>query len=437
MTFSKNTLICMILLLFSFKIYAQNSNGSASAKNESKNNANSQVTVYTKKQLQLRITAQNIRLFQDKKNGGYHLYIKKLPGVESVLLTETTKDPTGKNDSYAYRAKEYNSVNGDEIRVLDGKTLVSEGSKYSLVDSSVEDTDFFGPAFHIYIPQVLVYGYDWSRKGEIEIQKGTFINIRSFEKPYADYSGDFVDNPFMFDFIKKPAKKVEKKDEKKVENKSDFKIEDKSKIEDKRDETVLTDDFNPAAYENLKNVSEEIVCSKGPVELIKDLRSVLEEDKDSEVDIVFTIDTTGSMKDDMEQLKKDFVPLLEELFGDYSKARVGIVLYRDYGDSYNYMGLPVKVYSFMQSSKQIQKILNGVYIYGKEGGDIPEAVYEALYASAEFFEWRAESKKRIIWIGDAEPHPLPRKTGKYSKETAMNAVNKKGIKINSILLPKD
>ena len=129
------------------------------------------------------------------------------------MLTETTKDPTGKNDSYAYRAKEYNKINGDEKRILNGEFLVSEGAKYSLVDSTPEETDFFGPAFHIYIPQTLVYGYEWSRNGEIQIDKGTFINIRSFEKPYADYTGNYVDNPFMFDFvkIKKPkSKKVVK-----------------------------------------------------------------------------------------------------------------------------------------------------------------------------------------------------------------------------------
>ena len=175
--------------------------------------AGEQKILYTAKQQQLRITAQNIRLVPDKEKGGYHLYVKKQPNVNSILLTETTKDPEGKSDSYAYRAKEYNPINGDEIRYLDGKQLVSEGAKYSLVDSTVEKTDFLGDAFHIYIPQTVVYGYEWSRNGEVELGKGTFINIRSFEKPYADYSGDYMDSPFMFDLkitkrvVKKPAPK--------------------------------------------------------------------------------------------------------------------------------------------------------------------------------------------------------------------------------------
>ena len=125
----------------------------------------SQTALYTERQQQLRITADNVRLVPDTVNGGYHLYVKKTAKVNSILLTETTKDPEGKSDSYAYRAKEYNSINGDEIRLLDGKKLESEGAKYSLVDSTPENTSFFGPAFHIYIPETIVYGYEWSRKG--------------------------------------------------------------------------------------------------------------------------------------------------------------------------------------------------------------------------------------------------------------------------------
>ena len=45
--------------------------------------------------------------------------------------------------------------------------------------------------------------------------------------------------------------------------------------------------------------------------------------------------------------------------------------------------------------------------------------------------------KRIILIGDAEPHPTPRKSGKYSKEFVQSLADAKKIKINAILLPKD
>lgn len=391
----------------------------------------SQTTLYTAKQQQLRITAGNVRLVRDEKNGGYHLYVKKLPNVNSILLTETTKDPEGKSDSYAYRAQEYNSINGDEIRYLDGKKLESEGAKYSLVDSTPENTSFFGPAFHIYIPETIVYGYEWSRNGQITIGKGTFINIRSFEKPYADYTGDYMDSPFMFDL--KVTKRVVKKPAPKPDPEP---INEPEPVDEP--ETVLTDDYNPVASEKFKEFSDDIIYSKGPETIIEDIRGLLAdiEDKDN-LDLVFAIDATGSMKNDLDKLKTDMYPLLTELFGNTPGARVGLLFYRDYGDTFKYMDLPVKVFPFTSNFTSFSKNLNSIRIYGKEGGDIPEAVYEAMYASCEFYSWRNTAQKKIILIGDAEPHPTPRGIGRYSKDYVMGIAESRKIKIHSILLPKD
>lgn len=395
----------------------------------------SQTTLFTAKQQQLRITAGNVRLVRDEKNGGYHLYVKKLPNVNSILLTETTKDPEGKSDSYAYRAQEYNSINGDEIRYLDGKKLESEGAKYSLVDSTPENTSFFGPAFHIYIPETIVYGYEWSRNGQITIGKGTFINIRSFEKPYADYTGDYMDSPFMFDL--KVTKRVVKKPAPKVQPKPDPEpINEPEPVDEP--ETVLTDDYNPVASEKFKEFSDDIIYSKGPETIIEDIRGLLDdiEDKDN-LDLVFAIDATGSMKNDLDKLKTDMYPLLTELFGNTPGARVGLLFYRDYGDTFKYMDLPVKVFPFTSNFTSFSKNLNSIRIYGKEGGDIPEAVYEAMYASCEFYSWRNTAQKKIILIGDAEPHPTPRGIGRYSKDYVMGIAESRKIKIHSILLPKE
>ena len=397
----------------------------------------SQTALYTERQQQLRITADNVRLVPDTANGGYHLYVKKTENVNSILLTETTKDPEGKSDSYAYRAKEYNAINGDEIRFLDGKKLESEGAKYSLVDSTPERTTVFGgttEAFHIYIPETIVYGYDWSRKGEITIGKGTFINIRSFEKPYADYTGDYMDSPFMFDL--KVQKRIVKKPAPKVEPPLPEPEPEPEPIEEP--ETVLTDDYNPVASERFKEMSDDIIYSKGPDTIIDDIRGLLEdiEDKDN-LDVVFAIDATGSMKNDIDKLKSDMQPLLAELFGNTPGARVGLLFYRDYGDTFKYMDLPVKVFPFTSNFTSFSKNLNSIRIYGKEGGDIPEAVYEAMYASCEFYSWRTTAQKKIILIGDAEPHPTPRGSKKYSKDYVMGIAESRKIKIHSILLPRD
>ena len=431
-------ILVIILVAMTGLAFAQNSGESEG----------SQTALYTPKQQQLRIKASDVRLVADKKNGGYHLYVKKTANVNSILLTETTKDPEGKSDSYAYRAKEYNKINGDEIRYLDGKKLESEGAKYSLVDSTTEKTTLFSgksggevDAFHIYIPETLVYGYEWSRHGEITIGKGTFINIRSFEKPYADYTGDYMDSPFMFDL--KVTKKVVKKPAPKPEPKpapapvpEPEPIEEPEPVEEP--ETVLTDDYNPVASEKFKEMSDDIIYSKGPETIIDDIRGLLAdiEDKDN-LDLVFAIDATGSMKNDIDKLKTDMQPLLAELFGETPGTRVGLLFYRDYGDTFKYMDLPVKVFPFTSNFTSFSKNLNSIRIYGKEGGDIPEAVYEAMYAACEFYAWRNTAQKKIILIGDAEPHPTPRGSRKYSKDYVMGIAESRKIKIHSILLPRD
>lgn len=378
--------------------------------------AEGQKILYTQEQENLRITIEDIKIQTETKNSeiiGYHLYIKKLPRIMSVLLTETTKDPNGKADNYAYRTKEYNPINGDEVRYLDGKPLVSEGAKYSLVDSSVEYLEDFGAAFHFYIPSTIIYGYEWSRNGEIQIGKGTFINIRTFEKPYADYSGNFMDNPFMFDL-------------------------ETRKLPKKEPEFVLTDEYNPFASEKFKEVSENVIYSKGPETIIEDIKNILEQEKDkNNLDVVFAIDATGSMKNDIEKLKTDLMPALEEIFASAPDVRIGLLFYRDYSDNFDYKGLPVKMFGFTSNITTFSKNLNSIRIYGLEGGDTPEAVYEAMFAASEFYNWRTTSFKRIILIGDAEPHPTPRKSGKYSKEYVQSLADAKKIKINAILLPKD
>ena len=412
--------IAKISVLFSILLGVQ-----ASIFAQASTQAPSQKIVYTEKQNAMRIKAGDIRLKEEKNEAGdltgYHLYIRKIKGVESVLLTETTRDPNGKADNYAYRALEYNPINGDEIRYLDGKPLVSEGAKYSLIDSSTEKVSGLGDAFHIFIPLKLAYGYEWSRNAVIEIGRGTFINIRTFEKPYADYTGEYMDSPFMFNLETRRRAKP-----------------NPPPPEPPAEKVVLTDDYNPAASQKFEEMSDFIVYSKGPETIVDDILEVLEDIGDkNNLDVVFAIDATGSMKNDIETLKKDLLPALLKEFEKTNGARFGLLFYRDYGDNFNYKGLPVKFFGFTDNLNTFNKNLNSIRIIGKEGGDIPEAVYEAIYSSTEFYNWRWGATRRIILIGDAEPHPKPRGLGKYSKDYVMGLAESKDIKVKAILLPSD
>ena len=369
----------------------------------------------------IRLVPDSGSTFSEAK--GYHLFVRKLPQVESIMLVETTKDPAGKNDSYAYRALEYNKINGDEIRFLNGKKLESEYSKFSLIDSTPEPDEQFGSAFHIYIPKQMEYGYPWSRNGKITIDKGTFINIRSFEKKYADYTGGYYDNAYMFDLGEKIPVRKEQKSEPKPE---------------KEEIPILTDDYNPVASAKFSEISDFMTYSKGPDTIVEDIMDALNKlNPKDEADVVFAIDATGSMKDDIEQLRKEWVPNLIAAMKDFKDIRLGLLLYRDYGDNFKFRNLPVKFFDFTDDLAVFSKNLNSFKINGKEGGDIPEAVYEALYASLEFYGWRPSAQKKIILIGDAEPHPTPRGTKKYTKNLVQKIAQEKQIQIEAIITPDE
>ena len=203
-------------------------------------------------------------------------------------------------------------------------------------------------------------------------------------------------------------------------------------------EVVLTDDYNPAASQKFEEMSDFIVYSKGPETIVDDILDVFDDIGDkNNLDVVFAIDATGSMKDDIETLKKDLLPALLKEFESAQNVRFGLLFYRDYGDNFNYKNLPVRFFAFTDNLTTFNKNLNSIKIIGKEGGDIPEAVYEAIYASSEFYGWRPGSTKRIILIGDAEPHPKPRGIGKYSKDYVMGLAEAREIKVKAILLPSD
>lgn len=428
---AKKSVFFPIISLFTVLCFSQNA-GENSAGNANQNQ-NVQKNIPVNENLVVLQSDLAVEQSYDENGNknGVNLYIRKKGSIESVMLTETTKDPSGKADNFAYRATEYNEINGNEIRYLDGKELKSEYSKYSLISSTVVNHEKLGECFHIFIPPVLQWGYPWSRSGTVKIGKGTFVNIRTFSKKYCDYTGDFQDNPFMFDFV--PVK---------YENHGTAeKNETEEEVFDEVD-FILTDNYNCEAAENFREIADcgsgLLVYSKGPETLAQDLLDCVDAiNPKKEADIVFAVDTTGSMKDDMECLRNQWIPSFFNQLKQFDDVRIGLLFYRDYGDGYNYKSLPVKPFSFTRDAEKFKKYLNSAVIHGNEGGDVPEAVYEALYSCMEFYDWRKTAEKKIILIGDAQPHPKPRGIKKISKEDVILLAKDKSIIVDCIILPEN
>jgi hypothetical protein len=345
---------------------------------------------------ELGVSAEDMRIEQ-RADGGFHLYIRKKPGIASVLLTESTRDPALRESNYAYRAPEWNAVNGDEIRVLDGRPIPKSERIWSLVDSTPELHPELGEAFQIYIPYILNYGYEHTRHGEVYVVDGTYLNIRAFSLPYADYRGAFRDNPFVLNVSQQPLPGPPEGNYMK--------------------ETVEA--FGEIARDG------ELVYSTGSADLVDKIRGVLLPERGKSLDLVLCLDTTGSMKDDIDAVRTALVPMLEKTLSEFSSFRIGMVLYKDYFDEYL-----VRKMDFTGDFSRFQTALNGIQPRG--GRDIPEAVYEALYTGTGF-PWEAESRM-IVLVGDAPPHL--RQRGSVSKKMVEDAAREKGIRIHAVILPQ-
>ena len=138
-------------------------------------------------------------LIENRTDGSLHLFIRKKPDINSVLLVESTRDPAMQEHNFSFRAGEWNPINGNEIRLLNNTPIPAESRIFSLVSSTVINHEVLGAAFHIYIPHVLYYGFPPGRHGRVYVTDGLFFNIRTFNLAYANYLGDFRDNPFVLE----------------------------------------------------------------------------------------------------------------------------------------------------------------------------------------------------------------------------------------------
>ena len=337
-------------------------------------------------------------LIEEGTEGGYDLWIRRKEGMESVLLTESTEREDHKAATYALRSPSYHPANGDEKRMLDGKFLTTEGF-YSLIDSTPEEHPVLGEAFRIFLPYVVVYGNPWGRSGELSVMDGTYLSVRTFGKPYGDYSGGFRDNPFVV-----RARQQESTGPESARH---------------MDQTV------EAYREIAERTRGKARTSSGEADVLDRIDDILAELDTDSLDLVVALDTTESMRNDLPFLQANLMDIARKRTEGFRSFRVGIVYYRDYMEEYLVRSVP-----FRTDLSAVQSALDSIRVLG--GRDIPEAVYEALHAAVSGYPWMAE-KRLVILIGDAPPHPRPR--GSITREQVYREAEELGVEIQTIILP--
>lgn len=145
------------------------------------------------------------------------------------------------------------------------------------------------------------------------------------------------------------------------------------------------------------------------------------------IDVVFVLDTTGSMGGLIEGAKQKIWSIANAISQTQQTPviRFGLVGYRDRGDEY-----VTKMTPLTEDIDTMYADLMGYQARG--GGDTPESVNEALFQAVERFDWTEQdgALKLIYLVGDAPPKMEYVDDVKYQASCKM--AKEKRININTI-----
>ena len=146
------------------------------------------------------------------------------------------------------------------------------------------------------------------------------------------------------------------------------------------------------------------------------------------LEMVFALDTTGSMGGLIEGAKQRIWGIVNEVMqsGARPNVRVGLVAYRDRGDRYVTEVFPV--------TENLDAVYSALMDYRAEGGgDTPENVRRALADAVHKAGWSQQSDRIaqvVFLVGDAPPH-TDYQDEPDTKKTAVEA-RRKGMIVNAI-----
>jgi hypothetical protein len=141
------------------------------------------------------------------------------------------------------------------------------------------------------------------------------------------------------------------------------------------------------------------------------------------VDIMFVVDATGSMGDELTYLQTELNDVLTRSQGELPgmTLRAGSVFYRDKGDEYVTRAFPF--------TTNISGLINFIkQQHASNGGDFPEAVHSALEAAMQQQNWSTGARSRLLFLVlDAPPHHEDAVIS--SIQLSIKTAQQKGIKI--------
>ncbi len=120
--------------------------------------------------------------------------------------------------------------------------------------------------------------------------------------------------------------------------------------------------------------------------------------RETGLDVVFVVDTTGSMDWVLSEVNTRIVDIVDTVRMLVPVARFGVVAYRDQGEPEYVTRLQTLTFSLGKLSTFLSMLT------ARGGGSYQEAVYEGVLLAVEKGGWRLGAKKVIVVIGDGPPH---------------------------------
>lgn len=174
-------------------------------------------------------------------------------------------------------------------------------------------------------------------------------------------------------------------------------------VSDNKGNAYLFDDFKG----NDQFIPTQIIAEKDGVKLAEveykegdtvgiDIKDVTK--NAPSLDLMFVVDTTGSMGDELNYLQTELTDIVERVAAENQiPVRVSVNFYRDTTDQY-----VVRSFDFTNSVGEAVRNIQAQSANG--GGDYAEAVEQALEDAVYNHSWNEDSTKLMFLVLDAPPH---------------------------------
>ena len=191
---------------------------------------------------------------------------------------------------------------------------------------------------------------------------------------------------------------------------SRYDVDNDYQIVVEKDQASVDFDLSAQGEDTLTEVELDVSRTRPPVQL----------------DVLFLIDSTGSMGDEIDELKDNILSISAQIEALPSEpdVRFGMVTYRDRGDRY-----VTRITDFTGDIQRFQAELLDVDAAG--GQDAPESLNEALHDAVNNVDWRNDETVRLVFlVADAPPHLDYPQDYSYAQELAIAV--EEGITIHPI-----